>query len=159
MPRLQHISKYFNRQNGSGRANAWGEKTKKDQYLIDFTTVEVVDPASLRLETFYVLFAIHLSIREVKQCGITRCPKEDMLSFKSEALGLVIPQSEEHLRETISVWMKYYNTERNTLKGTCHQGIEEMIIRPGKDVGVLNGDIVCRTRLGKSLRYYFREAA
>lgn len=42
---------------------------------IDFKTVEVLSGCS-ELETFYVLFAIHLSTREVRLCGITRFPKE-----------------------------------------------------------------------------------
>lgn len=183
---------------------------------IDFKTVEIMNPTNFELETFYVLFAMHLSTREVKLCGLTTHPKEEWmvqmarnltdpydgfflgkthcimdndtifsaafketlkaggtksvltaikipnmnafierynLSFKNEALKWIIPQSQEHLRQLIKEWLKYYNTERN------HQGISEKIINPGNEVGQAKGTIKIRSRLGGALRYYYRKAA
>jgi putative transposase len=53
---------------------------------MDFKTVEVQCSNSLELETYYVLFAIKLSTREVKLCGITRYPKEDWMLLVGNSL-------------------------------------------------------------------------
>ena len=77
-----------------------------------------------------------------------------LLSFKIEALGTVLAQqSREHLRRVVLTWLKYYNHERN------HQGIQEEIIKPNDVIGMSEGMIKYRSRLGKTLRYYYREAA
>ena len=46
-----------------------------------------------------------------------------------------------------------YHTERN------HQGLGNKIIAPDRDVGRLEGEVVCRKRLGGLLKYYHRAAA
>jgi len=40
-----------------------------------------------------------------------------------------------------------------------HQGIGNLLIVSGEEVGRTTGKIACRERLGGILRYYYREAA
>ena len=40
-----------------------------------------------------------------------------------------------------------------------HQGLGNRLINPGEEVGLMQGDIECRERLGGLLRYYYRDAA
>jgi putative transposase len=47
----------------------------------------------------------------------------------------------------------HYHEERN------HQGLDNLIIHPGSEVGQELGHIKCRERLGGLLRYYYRDAA
>jgi putative transposase len=75
------------------------------------------------------------------------------LTFKTEALKWLIPQSKLQFRGVVGEWLKYYNSERN------HQGINEHIIKPNDDVGSKFGKIKCRSRLGNTLNYYYRSAA
>ena len=46
-----------------------------------------------------------------------------------------------------------YHAERN------HQGLESRLIEPGPELGRAEGRVLCRSRLGGLLRYYYREAA
>ncbi len=44
-------------------------------------------------------------------------------------------------------------------KGRNHQGLDNQIIEPGDEVGVIAGKVECRERLGGMLKYYCRDAA
>lgn len=47
----------------------------------------------------------------------------------------------------------HYHEERN------HQGLDNLLIDPGDEVGDVTGTIECRERLSGLLRYYHRRAA
>ena len=74
-------------------------------------------------------------------------------SIKSECLGRMILFGEAHLRRVVAEYAEHYHRERN------HQGLESRLIDPGPEVGRADGPVRCRTRLGGTLRYYYREAA
>ena len=57
------------------------------------------------------------------------------------------------LRNSIREFLAHDHRERN------HQGLDNRIITPGKEVGRVAGRIQCRERLGGLLRYDHREAA
>ena len=76
-----------------------------------------------------------------------------MKSLKSEALSRMIFFGEKTLRRAVIVFLEHYHAERN------HQGLDNQLIEPGKEVGQGAGKIECRERLGGVLRYYYREAA
>ena len=66
----------------------------------------------------------------------------------------IIPLSTEHLRHTLAEHIVYYNHERN------HQGLSDHRI-PAPLHGRCShatGPIRCRSRLGKTLNFYYREA-
>jgi putative transposase len=73
-------------------------------------------------------------------------------SFKREVADRVIFFGEAHLRRLVDEYLVYYHRERN------HQGLEGQIIEPGKEVGLANGRICRRERLGGMLNYYYRDA-
>jgi hypothetical protein len=60
---------------------------------------------------------------------------------------------EKSLRNALTQFSAHYHEERN------HQGLENNIIQPGSEVGLTEGDIQRRERLGGILSYYFRDAA
>ena len=72
-------------------------------------------------------------------------------SIREECLSQVIPLGERHLRWVIGEYVKHYHLERN------HQGLGNELIEPN-DV-LERGRVVCRQRLGRLLRYYYRRAA
>ena len=74
-------------------------------------------------------------------------------SIKEEVLNRMIFFGENSLRRAIDEFLEHYHGERN------HQGLGNMLIEPGKEVGRREGDVVCRDRLGGMLRYYYRKAA
>ena len=75
-----------------------------------------------------------------------------MLSLNSEALDRLIFFGECSLRNTLKDYTADYHGERN------HQGLGNVLIDPGSEVGKASGDIECRERLGGLLRYYRRAA-
>lgn len=75
------------------------------------------------------------------------------LSIKSECLERMIFFGEKSLRRAVNAYLDHYHEERN------HQGLDNMIIDPGDEVGRREGDVQCRERLGGLLRYYYRDAA
>jgi transposase InsO family protein len=75
------------------------------------------------------------------------------LSIKSECLERMIFFGEKSLRRAVAAYLHRYHKERN------HQGLANLIIKPGDEVGRDEGDIQCRERLGGLLRYYYRDAA
>ena len=76
-----------------------------------------------------------------------------MRSIKEEVLYRLIFFGEGSLRRAVSSYMEHYHGERN------HQGLDNVIIEPGDEVGRSQGDVQCRERLGGTLRYYYRDAA
>jgi len=76
-----------------------------------------------------------------------------MRTMKSECLNRMVFFGEKSLRKALREFTAYYHEERN------HQGIENNIIRLGREVGRTGGDIHRRERLGGMLSYYHREAA
>jgi putative transposase len=74
-------------------------------------------------------------------------------SLKEECLNRMIFFGEKSLRTAIHAFLEHFHTERN------HQGIANRLIEPGEGVGLRDGDVLCRERLGGMLRYYYREAA
>ena len=76
-----------------------------------------------------------------------------MRSIKEEALGRLIFFDEKSLRRATTSYLGHYHTARN------HQGLDNKIIDPGDEVGIVTGDVKCRERLGGLLRYYYKAAA
>jgi hypothetical protein len=74
-------------------------------------------------------------------------------SLKEECLERIIFFGESSLRKAIADFLAYYHAERN------HQGLENRLIAPGKEVGRNYGKVECRERLGGLLNYYYRQAA
>ena len=73
--------------------------------------------------------------------------------MKSECLNKFIFFGEKSLRRAVKEFEEHYHLERN------HQGIDNNIIDPGKEVGRGRGHIQCNERLGGMLKYYYRDAA
>jgi transposase InsO family protein len=76
-----------------------------------------------------------------------------VLSIKSECLDRMVILGERHLRRAISEYVRHYHAERN------HQGLGGRLPVPEGAVGKAQGRVVCRERLGGTLKYYYREAA
>jgi len=45
------------------------------------------------------------------------------------------------------------------LREPNHQGMDNRLLIPGREVGEKAGEVMCRERLGGLLRYYYRQAA
>jgi putative transposase len=65
----------------------------------------------------------------------------------------VIFFGESHLRRVVEEYLDHYHRERN------HQGLDNKIIEPGREIGRTNGNIRRRERLGGMCHYYYRDAA
>jgi putative transposase len=76
-----------------------------------------------------------------------------MRSIEEECLERMIFFGEAMLRNAVTLFLEHYHQERN------HQGLDNQIPVPGKEVGRASGEIQCRERLGGLLRYYYRKAA
>jgi len=76
-----------------------------------------------------------------------------MRSIKEECLERMIFFGESSLLAATVSFLEHFHAERN------HQGIGNLLIAPGEEVGRTTGKIACRERLGGLLRYYYREAA
>ena len=74
-------------------------------------------------------------------------------TIKEGCLDQMIFFGERSLRNAIREFVKHYHQERN------HQGLDNRIIDPQEEVGMTDGPVVCRERLGGLLRYYRRDAA
>ncbi len=74
-------------------------------------------------------------------------------TIKESCLNRMIFFGESSLRNAINEFLTHYHHERN------HQGLGKRLIDPGEKVGVTEGAIACRQRLGGLLRYYYRQAA
>jgi len=76
-----------------------------------------------------------------------------MRSMKSECLDRMIFFGERSLRRALTPFEAHYHTGRN------HQGLGNNLIEPDEAVGRVDGEIICRNRLGGMLHYYYRQAA
>jgi transposase InsO family protein len=74
-------------------------------------------------------------------------------SLKSECLDRMIFFGENMLRGAVGQFLVHFHQERN------HQGLGNKLIEPDEEVGLDQGEIDCRERLGGLLRYYHRKAA
>jgi hypothetical protein len=74
-------------------------------------------------------------------------------SVKEEALSRMIFMGEGSLRYALAQYLTHYHQERN------HQGLDNQLIAPAPEFGVLTGEVRRRERLGGLLSYYYREAA
>lgn len=74
-------------------------------------------------------------------------------SFKREAASRVIFFGESYLRRVVNEYLAHFHQERN------HQGRSVKIIEPGEEVGLTEGQICRRERLGGMFNYYYRDAA
>ena len=73
-------------------------------------------------------------------------------SIKSECLDKMVFFGPKHLRHAIEQFVAHYHGERN------HQGLGNALIVREEPVGMTEGEICCRERLGGLLRYYHRAA-
>ena len=76
-----------------------------------------------------------------------------VLSAKRECLNRIVPLSEAHLRHSLAAFDAHYHGERH------HQGLGGELIVADENAGRREGRVVCRERLGRLLRFYYREAA
>jgi putative transposase len=74
-------------------------------------------------------------------------------SLKDECLNRMIFFGEKSLRSAVSTFLEHFHKERN------HQGLGNRLIESGQEVGLRDGEVLCRERLGGMLRYYYRKAA
>jgi len=75
-------------------------------------------------------------------------------TIKESCLERMILFGEGSLRKAISEFVAHYHLERN------HQGLENrLIMAPELEVGILQGSIRRRSRLGGMLNYYYRRTA
>jgi putative transposase len=74
-------------------------------------------------------------------------------SIKEEALGRMVMLGERSLYYVIHEYLIHSHRERN------HQGLDNRLIAPEREVDCLTGHVVRRERLGGLLSYYHREAA
>jgi hypothetical protein len=76
-----------------------------------------------------------------------------MGSFKKEAADRMILVGEGHRRRVVDEYLEDYHRERN------QQGLGGSFIRPGPEVGAVNGKIRRCRRLGGMFNGYYRGAA
>ena len=74
-------------------------------------------------------------------------------SLQDECLDRLWFVGERSLRLALNEYVDHYHHERH------HQGIGHLIVDPGPEVKLSEGQLVCRKRLGGLLNYYYREAA
>ena len=75
-------------------------------------------------------------------------------TIKESCLERMILFGEGSLRKAISEFVAHYHLERN------HQGLgNRLIMVPESEMGILQGSIRRRSRLGGMLNYYYRRAA
>jgi len=74
-------------------------------------------------------------------------------SLKEECLNRMIFFGEKSLRSAVITFLEHFHTERN------HQGLGNRLIESGEEVGLRDGEVLCRERLGGMLRHYYRRAA
>jgi putative transposase len=74
-------------------------------------------------------------------------------SIKKDALERMVMLGERSLYHVIHEYLTHCHRERN------HQGLDNRLIAPEREVGCHTGHVVRRERLGGLLSYYHREAA
>jgi len=65
----------------------------------------------------------------------------------------LIPLGEAHLRTVIREFVAHYHRKRH------HQGLGGRLISPLDEDVSTTGPVVCRERLGGTLKHYYRDAA
>jgi len=76
-----------------------------------------------------------------------------MRSLKEECLDRMIFFGEKSLQAATVSYVDHFLREPN------HQGMDNRLLIPGREVGEKAGEVMCRERLGGLLRYYYRQAA
>jgi putative transposase len=76
-----------------------------------------------------------------------------MRSVKEECLDRMIFFGERAVQTALADFLAHYHAERN------HQGLGNRLFKPGEEVGLAEGKVMCRERLGGMLKYYYRKAA
>jgi putative transposase len=76
-----------------------------------------------------------------------------VLSAKSECLDKIVPLGERHLRASLRDFVEHYHRERP------HQGLGNQLIEAAPQDMAGTGPVMCRERLGGTLKFYYREAA
>jgi len=74
-------------------------------------------------------------------------------TIKEDCLERMILFGEQSLRNAIRDFSAHYHGEQN------HQGLDNRLITPDKTIGVIEGTVRRRQRLGGMLKYYYRDAA
>lgn len=74
-------------------------------------------------------------------------------SLKHECLSRMIFFGEQSLRRAVTDYLDHYRAEPN------HQGLDNKILEPGREVGISVGELDCRERLAGMLKYYYRKAS
>jgi len=74
-------------------------------------------------------------------------------TIRENCLDQLILIGEDSLRRAVGQYVEHYNTER------AHQSLENKIIEPKFDEISEKGEVVCDSRLGGMLNYYYRKAA
>src|SRR6184192_3142873 len=74
-------------------------------------------------------------------------------TIKEGCLERMILFGEHSLRNAIREFVAHYHVERN------HQGLNNRLIVPTETIGMTNGIVRTRRRLGGMLNYYYRQAA
>ena len=88
-----------------------------------------------------------------KSPNLNACMERWFRSLKSECLDRMIFFGRKSLEKAVREYVEHYHAERN------HQGLDNQLIEPGKDVGSAASHIECRERLGGMLKFYHRRAA
>lgn len=121
---------------------------------------------SLRHRKFTVtLTVISLALGVALLLGVERIRHEARTSFTNTISGTdlivgarsgsvsLLLSSVFRIGNPVGQFLEHYHGERN------HQGLGNSLIDPGEEVGLVQGDVECRQRLGGLLRYYYRDAA
>jgi len=66
-----------------------------------------------------------------------------VLSIKSECLNRLVPLGENHLRSSVTEFVRHYHAERH------HQGLDNRLIEPDETAARNDGPIACRKRIGE----------
>ena len=74
-------------------------------------------------------------------------------SFKREVADRMIFLGEDHLRDAIAEYLRYYHRERN------HQGLAGRLIESKTEIGCSSGEVSRRQRLEGMLNHYYHDAA
>ena len=74
-------------------------------------------------------------------------------SIKEECLSRVVPLGEGHFRQLVHEYVEHYHWERN------HQGLQNQLLRRPPPPVRPASRVARRTRLGRLLNFYHREAA
>ena len=128
-------------------------RSMADGFFADLRALIVDNDILLPDAVFAPLAGIELVRTPIKAPNCNCYIERFIGSFKREAMAFVIPQSEWHLQHIVREYLTWYNTERN------HQGIDNRIPLPGAEVGRSDGPVSQSSRLGGTLKYYWREAA